>query len=319
MVDLSGGGGHLAILGAPRTGKSTTLRTLVTAAALTHTPADVAFYCVDFGGGALGPLAGLPHVGGVAGAAARRPGTPDRTARWPRSSTGGSGCSPSTTSTRPRRCAPAPRRPAARAGGRRHRARRRRLRGAARPSTRTWPRSSATSPPAGSRTGSTWCSPPAASPTSGCSCRRRSARRSSWPSTTRWTPSSPAAPRRTCVRRRRVAAWSRAASSGTSRCRGSTAPPRPDGSAAALDELVARVAAAWTGPPVPEIRLLPTLLRLDDAARDPDRRPAGPPRRRRDRAAAGGAGPARRRPAPARARRRRVRPVQPAAAGRRAT
>lgn len=67
VLDLSGSGGHLCILGAPQTGKSTLLRTLVAAAALTHTPQDVAFYCVDCGGGALTPLAGLPHVGGVAG------------------------------------------------------------------------------------------------------------------------------------------------------------------------------------------------------------------------------------------------------------
>lgn len=66
-VDLAGSGGHLAVLGAPMTGKSTTLRTLVAAAALTHTPAELAFYCVDLGGGTLAPLARLPHVGGVAG------------------------------------------------------------------------------------------------------------------------------------------------------------------------------------------------------------------------------------------------------------
>jgi len=67
VLDISGGGGHVCILGAPQTGKSTLLRTVVAGAALTHTPQDIAFYCVDFGGGALGPLTGLPHVGGVAG------------------------------------------------------------------------------------------------------------------------------------------------------------------------------------------------------------------------------------------------------------
>src|SRR5262249_28114973 len=66
-LDLSGGAGHLCVLGAPQTGKSTLLRTLIASAALTHTPEDIAFYCVDFGGGALASLAGLPHVGGVAG------------------------------------------------------------------------------------------------------------------------------------------------------------------------------------------------------------------------------------------------------------
>jgi S-DNA-T family DNA segregation ATPase FtsK/SpoIIIE len=67
VLDISGGGGHVCILGAPQTGKSTLLRTFVAGAALTHTPQDIAFYCVDFGGGALGSLTGLPHVGGIAG------------------------------------------------------------------------------------------------------------------------------------------------------------------------------------------------------------------------------------------------------------
>ncbi|HEY2674406.1 MAG TPA: FtsK/SpoIIIE domain-containing protein [Rugosimonospora sp.] len=65
MLDLSGG--HLCALGAPRTGKSTLLCTLVAAAALTHTPRHVRFYCVGAGDGTLAPLAGLPHVAGVAG------------------------------------------------------------------------------------------------------------------------------------------------------------------------------------------------------------------------------------------------------------
>ncbi|MFY1583659.1 type VII secretion protein EccCa [Micromonospora sp. WMMD734] len=67
VLDLSGSGGHVCVLGAPQTGKSTFLRSLVAGAALTHTPQDIAFYCIDVGGGALNALAGLPHVGGVAG------------------------------------------------------------------------------------------------------------------------------------------------------------------------------------------------------------------------------------------------------------
>ncbi|MFL6074867.1 MAG: type VII secretion protein EccCa [Mycobacteriales bacterium] len=66
VADLSGASGHVGVAGASQTGKSTLLRTLVTAFALTHTPAEVQFYCLDFGGGALAPLAQLPHVGGVA-------------------------------------------------------------------------------------------------------------------------------------------------------------------------------------------------------------------------------------------------------------
>ncbi|MGW1561922.1 type VII secretion protein EccCa [Streptomyces sp. NPDC002144] len=65
-VDLSGAGGHVAIAGGPQSGKSTLLRTLITALALTHTPREVQFYCLDFGGGTLATLEGLPHVSGVA-------------------------------------------------------------------------------------------------------------------------------------------------------------------------------------------------------------------------------------------------------------
>ncbi len=65
--DLSGATGHVAIVGNPQSGKSTALRSLVTALALTHTPREVQVYCLDFGGGSLGSLRDLPHVGGVAG------------------------------------------------------------------------------------------------------------------------------------------------------------------------------------------------------------------------------------------------------------
>ncbi|GIG09244.1 type VII secretion protein EccCa [Catellatospora coxensis] len=67
VADLNGAGGHVGIGGSPQSGKSTLLRTLITALALTHTPAEVQFYCLDFGGGSLAGLAGLPHVGGVCG------------------------------------------------------------------------------------------------------------------------------------------------------------------------------------------------------------------------------------------------------------
>ncbi|MFD4987764.1 type VII secretion protein EccCa [Streptomyces sp. NPDC058374] len=66
VVDLSGAGGHIAVAGGSQSGKSTLVRTLITALSLTHTPAEVQFYCLDFGGGGLSQLAGLPHVGGVA-------------------------------------------------------------------------------------------------------------------------------------------------------------------------------------------------------------------------------------------------------------
>jgi S-DNA-T family DNA segregation ATPase FtsK/SpoIIIE len=66
-ADLSGAAGHVGIAGAPQSGKSTLIRTLIAGLALTHTPAEVQFYCLDFGGGALSALRGLPHVGEVTG------------------------------------------------------------------------------------------------------------------------------------------------------------------------------------------------------------------------------------------------------------
>jgi S-DNA-T family DNA segregation ATPase FtsK/SpoIIIE len=67
VADLSGAAGHLLVVGASLTGKTTLLRTLVASFALTHTPLEAQFYCIDYGGGGLSALAGLPHVGGVAG------------------------------------------------------------------------------------------------------------------------------------------------------------------------------------------------------------------------------------------------------------
>lgn len=66
-LDLSGAGGHVAVVGGPQSGKSTVVRDLVAGLALTHTPAQAQFYCLDFGGGSLSAMAGLPHVGSVAG------------------------------------------------------------------------------------------------------------------------------------------------------------------------------------------------------------------------------------------------------------
>jgi DNA segregation ATPase FtsK/SpoIIIE, S-DNA-T family len=63
---LDAGAGHVAVVGSARSGKSTLLRTLIAGLALTHTPAEARVYCLDFGGGTLAGVAGLPHVGGVA-------------------------------------------------------------------------------------------------------------------------------------------------------------------------------------------------------------------------------------------------------------
>jgi S-DNA-T family DNA segregation ATPase FtsK/SpoIIIE len=66
-ADLSGAAGHGAVVGGPQSGKSMMLRTLIMSMALTHTPEEVQFYCLDLGGGTLATTTGLPHVGGVAG------------------------------------------------------------------------------------------------------------------------------------------------------------------------------------------------------------------------------------------------------------
>ncbi|MER7724513.1 type VII secretion protein EccCa [Streptomyces sp. NPDC096323] len=64
--DFSGAAGHLMVVGGPQSGKSTLLRTLIASFALTHTPREVQFYGLDFGGGGLAPVAELPHVGQIA-------------------------------------------------------------------------------------------------------------------------------------------------------------------------------------------------------------------------------------------------------------
>ncbi|OBK89327.1 type VII secretion protein EccCb [Mycolicibacter sinensis] len=66
-VHLEGAGGHVAVVGAPRSGKSTTLATLIAALSATHDASRVGFYCLDFGGGTLSELGWLPQVGSVAG------------------------------------------------------------------------------------------------------------------------------------------------------------------------------------------------------------------------------------------------------------
>ncbi|MER7398466.1 type VII secretion protein EccCa [Streptomyces sp. NPDC000151] len=64
--DFSGAAGHMLIIGGPQSGKSTLLRTLISSFALTHTPYEVQFYGLDFGGGGMSAVSGLPHVGGIA-------------------------------------------------------------------------------------------------------------------------------------------------------------------------------------------------------------------------------------------------------------
>ena len=66
-VDTSGAGSNVLILGAGGSGKTTALQTLITSAALTHTPEQVQFYVLAYSSTALTTVGGLPHVGEVVG------------------------------------------------------------------------------------------------------------------------------------------------------------------------------------------------------------------------------------------------------------
>ena len=66
FLDLSASGGHVAIAGAPQTGKSEAMKTLAASLALTHTTDQVAIYAIDAGSGGLDALEVLPHVAGTA-------------------------------------------------------------------------------------------------------------------------------------------------------------------------------------------------------------------------------------------------------------
>ena len=51
--DFAGAAGNVMVLGAPQSGKSMLLRTLIGSLGLRYAPGDVVFYCLDFGGGTL--------------------------------------------------------------------------------------------------------------------------------------------------------------------------------------------------------------------------------------------------------------------------
>ncbi|HET8601665.1 MAG TPA: FtsK/SpoIIIE domain-containing protein [Segeticoccus sp.] len=63
--DLAGGG-HLAVVGAPRSGRTTVARTIAGAVARQLSSADAHLFVLD-GGGSLSVLAALPHCGAVVG------------------------------------------------------------------------------------------------------------------------------------------------------------------------------------------------------------------------------------------------------------
>jgi type VII secretion protein EccCb len=66
IFDATSAGANLVIHGGPKSGKSTALQTFVLSAAALHSPRDVTFYCLDYGGGQLRDLQDLAHVGSVA-------------------------------------------------------------------------------------------------------------------------------------------------------------------------------------------------------------------------------------------------------------
>ena len=67
VLELGAIGGHVAVVGAPQTGKSTLLRTLIAGLCSTYSPDELRAYAIDLGGGLLRALDNAPHVGGVCG------------------------------------------------------------------------------------------------------------------------------------------------------------------------------------------------------------------------------------------------------------
>ncbi|WP_026460184.1 type VII secretion protein EccC [Schaalia suimastitidis] len=64
--DFSGANGHMAVIGSALSGKSTTLRSVVMALSLVHTPQEVQFYIIDLGGGSFTPFDSAAHIAAVA-------------------------------------------------------------------------------------------------------------------------------------------------------------------------------------------------------------------------------------------------------------
>lgn len=57
--------GNLYIIGSPRSGKSTALRTIAYAGSVLYSPIQLKFQCIDGGGGSMAALSALPNVGNV--------------------------------------------------------------------------------------------------------------------------------------------------------------------------------------------------------------------------------------------------------------
>jgi DNA segregation ATPase FtsK/SpoIIIE, S-DNA-T family len=66
IFDARSSAGNVVIHGGAKSGKSAALQTFILSAASLHSPREVTFYCLDYGGGQLRALEGLAHVGSVA-------------------------------------------------------------------------------------------------------------------------------------------------------------------------------------------------------------------------------------------------------------
>ncbi|GFJ95371.1 hypothetical protein Prum_090130 [Phytohabitans rumicis] len=98
VLDLGGAAGHVLVVGAPRAGKSTALRTIITSLALTHTPARCSSTAWTSAAARSARSAGSrTSPAWPAGRTSARYGAPSP--RWSRCSPPGNAGSPSTTST----------------------------------------------------------------------------------------------------------------------------------------------------------------------------------------------------------------------------
>jgi DNA segregation ATPase FtsK/SpoIIIE, S-DNA-T family len=68
VFDARSSAGNVVIHGGAKSGKSAALQTFILSAASLHSPSEVSFYCLDYGGGQLRALEDLAHVGSVASA-----------------------------------------------------------------------------------------------------------------------------------------------------------------------------------------------------------------------------------------------------------
>lgn len=66
ILDATSAAANVLIHGGPKSGKTTALQTFILSAAAMHSPRDVTFYCLDYGGGQLRDLEDLAHVGSIA-------------------------------------------------------------------------------------------------------------------------------------------------------------------------------------------------------------------------------------------------------------